>query len=67
MSMNKRVFKWSTWLGWQLESNWTDPFPFIIYSIAKPIAGALILVVMYQIIAGVGGQTDINLFHYIQC
>ncbi len=65
MSMNRRVFKWSTWLGWQLESNWTDPFPFIIYSIAKPIAGSLILVVMYSIIAGIGGQTDIGLFHYM--
>ncbi len=65
MSMNRRVFKWSTWLGWQLESNWTDPFPFIIYSIAKPIAGSLILVVMYSIIAGIGGQTDVGLFHYM--
>jgi len=65
MAMNRQVFKWSAWLGWQLESNWTDPFPFIIYSIAKPIAGALILVVMYRIIAGVGGQTDIGLFHYM--
>ena len=43
-------FRMATWLGWQIESNWTDPFLFAIYSIIKPLAGAAILVVMYSII-----------------
>jgi ABC-2 type transport system permease protein len=45
-----RSFKIATWLGWQIESNWTDPFLFAVYSIVKPLAGASILVVMYGII-----------------
>ena len=40
----------AAWLGWQIESNWTDPFLFAIYSIIKPLAGAAILVVMYSVI-----------------
>ena len=38
-----RSLKMATWLGWQIESNWTDPFLFGIYTIAKPVSGALIL------------------------
>ena len=45
-----RSFLTATWLGWQIESNWTDPFLFAIYSIVKPISSAAILVVMYGII-----------------
>lgn len=45
-----RSFKIATWLGWQIESNWTDPFLFIVYSIVKPLAAASILVVMYAVI-----------------
>jgi ABC-2 type transport system permease protein len=48
---NFRSLKMAAWLGWQIESNWTDPFLFIIYSIAKPVAGALILVFMYMVVA----------------
>jgi ABC-2 type transport system permease protein len=46
----KRSFGTATWLGWQIESNWTDPFLFAIYSIIKPLASAGILVVMYSVI-----------------
>ena len=39
--MNKseslRSFRMATWLGWQVESNWTDPFLFAIYVIIKPL------------------------------
>ena len=35
-----------------MEANWTDPLLFFIYSVAKPVAAALILVVMLEIIAG---------------
>lgn len=48
--MNMRSFRTSAWLGWKIESNWTDPFLFAVYSIVKPLAGAAILVVMYAII-----------------
>jgi len=46
-----RSLRMATWLGWQIESNWADPLLFAIYSIAKPMAGALILVFMYLVIA----------------
>ncbi len=58
-----RSFSMATWLGWQVESNWTDPFLFAIYVIIKPLASAAILVVMYSIITG--GNYNAPLFPYI--
>lgn len=49
-SMSLRSFFTAAWLGWQIESNWTDPFLFATYSIVKPVSSAAILVVMYSII-----------------
>ena len=51
-----QTFRLSAWLGWQVESNWADPVLFSIYSMAKPIAGALILVIMYRIIGNESAQ-----------
>lgn len=39
-------------LGWAVEANWADPLLFFTYSVAKPLAATLILVVMVQIISG---------------
>ncbi len=65
--MNRRMlwrsFHLATWLGWQIESNWTDPFLFAIYSIIKPISGAAILVVMYGVITQ--GRFSDPMFPYI--
>ena len=58
-----RSFKIATWLGWQIESNWTDPFLFAVYSIVKPLASAGILVVMYSIITK--GKFNTPIFPYI--
>jgi ABC-2 type transport system permease protein len=62
-SETTRSFTMATWLGWQVESNWTDPFLFAIYVIIKPLAGAAILVVMYSIITN--GDYESPLFPYI--
>lgn len=35
------------WLGWKIESNWTDPLLFFIYAVARPLGAALILVAMF--------------------
>ncbi len=59
---NLRTLKVATWLGWQLESNWADPLIFFIFAILRPLASALILVVMYQVI--VGGSRD-GFFDYL--
>lgn len=58
-----RTFITGAWLGWQIESNWADPFLFAIYSIARPIASVLILVVMYSIITD--GALEQPIFAYI--
>ncbi|HUG33564.1 MAG TPA: ABC transporter permease [Anaerolineales bacterium] len=62
-SETSRSFTMATWLGWQVESNWTDPFLFAIYVIIKPLATAAILVVMYAIITG--GDYTSPVFPYI--
>ena len=51
-----RSFRTAIRLGWAIESNWSDPFLFAVYTMAKPLSAAMILVVMYQIITqGQGG------------
>jgi ABC-2 type transport system permease protein len=42
-----RTFRVSTWLGWQIESNWADPRLFALYLIVKPITGSMVLVCMF--------------------
>lgn len=58
-----RSFRVAAWLGWQIESNWTDPFLFAVYSFVKPVAGAAILVVMYGVITQ--GNFASPMFSYI--
>ena len=62
-STSWRSFRMAAWLGWLIESNWTDPFLFAVHSIVKPLSGAAILVIMYGIISG--GNFNTPLFPYI--
>ena len=57
----RRSFAVAVRLGWQMEANWTDPFLFFIYSVAKPLASALILVVMLDVISG-GAKPEYRAF-----
>jgi ABC-2 type transport system permease protein len=50
-------------LGWQTEANWTDPVLFFIYSVAKPVAAALMLVFMIEVISG--GRADPGLRAFV--
>jgi ABC-2 type transport system permease protein len=43
-------------LGWRVESNWTDPTLFLIYTVARPVFSLLLLVVMIQIIGGTASE-----------
>lgn len=61
---NLRTLYGAGWLGWQMEANWTDPFLFLTYSVAKPVSAALILVLMYFVILG-GLQPGSPQFAYI--
>lgn len=56
-------FRMAAWLGWQIESNWTDPFLFAVYSLVKPLAGVAILVVMFGVITK--GDFDSAMFTYM--
>jgi len=60
---NLRTIQTAGKLGWAMESNWTDPFLFAIYSVVRPIASSLILVVMYYVITR--GKTGLDLFAFI--
>jgi ABC-2 type transport system permease protein len=64
LANNWRTFRWAAWLGWQMEANWTNWYLFMIYSIAKPIAGTLIVVIMYLIVFG-GVTGDPTFFSYM--
>lgn len=59
----QRTLKSAAWLGWQIESNWTDPLTFFIYSVVKPLSTASILVVMYSVVTG--GNFSDPIFPYI--
>jgi ABC-2 type transport system permease protein len=46
------TFRNASWLGWQMESNWAQPWVFLAYAIVRPIFASLLLVVMYMVITG---------------
>jgi ABC-2 type transport system permease protein len=47
-----RAFGAAVRLGWEISSNWTRPGLFVVYSLLRPVSGALILVVMYSVVTG---------------
>ena len=57
----RKSFAVAVRLGWQMEANWTDPLLFFIYSVAKPLASALILVAMLDVISG-GAKPEYRAF-----
>jgi ABC-2 type transport system permease protein len=48
-----------------MDSNWTEPWLFMIYSIVKPIAGAFILVLMYVVFTLIGRVQAPALFDFM--
>ena len=51
-----RSLRTSMLLGWRVESNWTDPTLFLIYTVARPVFSLLLLVVMIEIIGGTASE-----------
>mgnify|MGYP001131698205 CR=1 FL=1 len=47
-----RGMRTAFWLGWLVESNWTDPFLFAIYSLVRPLTGVLLLFFMFVVLSG---------------
>src|SRR5436305_9390065 len=61
-----RTLRWSAWLGWQVQSNWTDPWLFALYVVIKPLTGSLLLVCMYWAVTAAGsGATGYLPFLYV--
>jgi ABC-2 type transport system permease protein len=58
-------FRSAAWLSWQIEANWADPFTFVVYSVLRPLATALILAVMYRAVAGVATAGQAFLGFYV--
>ncbi len=51
-----RTLRWAAWLGWQIDSNWANPWLFLLYVLVKPLSGSLLLVCMYWAVrAATGG------------
>jgi ABC-2 type transport system permease protein len=58
MSYLPHTLRWSSWLGWQIQSNWTDPWLFAIYVVVKPLMGSMLLVCMYWAVAQTGAAAS---------
>jgi ABC-2 type transport system permease protein len=63
LKQHATTFRTAAWLGWQIESNWTDPLLFFAFSVLKPVSSVLILVFMYNVVAQTGPGDP--LFSYI--
>ena len=64
-SIFRRSFIPAAWLGWQIESNWTDPLFFFAFSILKPVASVLILVFMFNAVSRAGAASPIYAYIYL--
>src|SRR5690242_17062125 len=42
----------ATWLEWQARGNWTNPFLYLLYLVARPVTASLVLVLMYKVVSG---------------
>ena len=59
------VIRTSAWLGWQVEANWADPFLFVVYAIAKPLATTLILFFMVRVVSAGSATQETFLFLFL--
>ncbi len=48
----RQVVRSASWLEWQSQGNWTNPWLFLLYLVVKPLTAALVLVFMYWVISG---------------
>jgi ABC-2 type transport system permease protein len=57
-----RGYRAAVRLGWETEANWTDPLIFFTYSVAKPVAAALMLVFMLEVISAGAADPRLRAF-----
>ena len=59
-----KVMAQGAWIGWKVESNWTDPFVFLAYMIAKPMASVLMIGLIFLIGSDAAGTMNQQFFFY---
>ncbi|MEM2237404.1 MAG: hypothetical protein QXR26_03505 [Candidatus Caldarchaeum sp.] len=56
----------SAWVGWQVDSNWTEPLIFIGLQVIRPLASTLLFPLLYVVgMSFVGGIVDVSYLTYI--
>jgi ABC-2 type transport system permease protein len=65
MTRTLQVMRAASWLGWQVEANWADPFLFVVYSVAKPLSTTLILFFMVRIVSQGDATAETFLFLFL--
>src|SRR5262245_24522842 len=61
-----RTLQCSSWLGWQIDSNWASLPLFVLYTLVKPLCGCLLLVCMYWAAqAASGGSAPAGLLPFL--
>ncbi|BAJ51582.1 conserved hypothetical protein [Candidatus Caldarchaeum subterraneum] len=56
----------SAWVGWEVESNWTEPFIFIGLQVIRPLASTLLFPLLYLVgMNFIGRPVDPNYLGYI--
>jgi ABC-2 type transport system permease protein len=66
MTDTLRTLRLSSWLGWQLDTNWANPWLFALYMFVKPMCGSLMLVCMfYAARHATGGRVPAEFLPYL--
>ncbi len=66
MTEHLRTLRLAAWLGWQLETNWANPWLFALYMLIKPVCGSLMLVCMfYAARHATGGRVPAEFLPYL--
>jgi len=60
-----KTVKQAIWLGWKVETNWTDPLVFSIYYLIRPIAALLIVGFIFLIGSFVSGAFNPEYFAFM--
>jgi ABC-2 type transport system permease protein len=60
-----KTVKQAIWIGWKVETNWTDPLIFAIYYLIRPLAGLLIVGFIFIIGSAVGGAFSPEYFAFM--
>ncbi len=61
-----KAIRQAIWVGWKVDSNWTDPLLFAIYYLIRPLSGILIVgfIGLIVLTSGVVGSFSRSLFAY---